>query len=65
VKEVVIQNVRRSNQTIHDCLKLFGDDAELQKLITHTFDFNDVQKGFDLVSKYGDGVIKCVIRNDG
>jgi L-iditol 2-dehydrogenase len=64
VREVVMQNVRRSNQTIHDCVKLFGDDAELQKLITHSFDLEDVQKGFDLVSKYGDGVIKCVIRNE-
>lgn len=65
VKEVVVQNVRRSNQTIHDCVKLFGDDAELQKLITHSFDLNDVQEGFELVSRYGDGVIKCVIRNNG
>jgi L-iditol 2-dehydrogenase len=65
VKEVVVQNVRRSNQTIHDCVELFGDDADLQKLITHSFNLNDVQKGFELVSKYGDGVIKCVIRNNG
>ena len=62
-KEIRIQNVRRSNQTIHDCVKLFSDDLELGKLITHSFDLKDVQKGFNLVSEYKDGVIKCVITN--
>lgn len=62
-KEVVIQNVRRSNQTMHDCVKLFGNDFELEKIVTHSFDFKNVQKGFDLVSKYKGNVIKCVIEN--
>ena len=63
-KEIRIQNVRRSNQTIHDCVKLFSNDLELEKMITHSFDFKDVQKGFDLVSKFKENVIKCVITND-
>ena len=63
-KEIKIQNVRRSNQTMHDCVKLFSDDFELERIITHSFDLNDVQKGFDLVSKFKDNVIKCVITNN-
>lgn len=64
VKEIRIQNIRRSNQTMHDCLKLFSNDSrELEKMITHSFDLKDVQKGFDLVSGYKDKVIKCVITN--
>lgn len=63
VKEVRIQNVRRSNQTMHDCLKLFSGDNEIEKIVTHSFDLKDVQKGFDLVSKYAGNVIKCIITN--
>ncbi|MEK7669382.1 MAG: alcohol dehydrogenase catalytic domain-containing protein [Patescibacteria group bacterium] len=63
-KEIRIQNVRRSNQTMHDCVKLFSNDFELEKIITHSFDFKDVQKGFDLVSAFKGNVIKCVITND-
>ena len=63
-KEIKIQNVRRSNQTIHDCVKLFSNDFELEKLVTHSFDFKDVQKGFDLVSTHKKNVIKCIITND-
>ncbi len=63
-KEVRIQNVRRSNQTMHDCVKLFANDFNLEKIITHSFDLKDVQKGFDLVSAFKDNVIKCVITNE-
>lgn len=62
-KEIRIQNVRRSNQTLHDCLKLFSNDHKLEKIVTHSFDLKDAQKGFDLVSKYADCVLKCVITN--
>ena len=63
-KEIRIQNVRRSNQTIHDCIKLFSNDFELERMITHSFDLEDIQKGFDLVSGYKENVIKCVITNE-
>lgn len=63
-KEIRVQNVRRSNQTMHDCVKLFSDDFELEKLVTHSFDLEDVQKGFNLVSSLKDNVIKCVITNE-
>ncbi len=63
-KEIKIQNIRRSNQTLHDCVKLFSNDLELEKIITHSFDLKDVQKGFDLVSSFRENVIKCVIINE-
>lgn len=63
-KEIRIQNVRRSNQTMRDCVKLFSNNFNLEKIITHTFDLKDVQKGFDLVGAFGDDVIKCVITNE-
>lgn len=63
-KEIRIQNVRRSNQTLHDCVRLFSDDPTLENIITHSFDLKDVQKGFELVSGFKGDVIKCVITND-
>ena len=63
-REVTVQNVRRSNQTLHDCVALFKNDRDLRKLITHSLPLKDVQKGFTLVSKNRGGVIKCVITND-
>lgn len=63
-KEISIQNVRRSNQTLNDCIKLFSDDLNIEKMITHKLKFKDIQKGFEMVGKYKNNVIKCVIVND-
>lgn len=63
IKEITIKNVRRSNQTLIDCIKLFSNDKDIGKMITHQFEFSDIQKGFELVSKYKGNVIKCVIKN--
>lgn len=63
-KEITIQNVRRSNQTLEDCIKLFNDDKNVEKMITHRFNLKDIQKGFDMVGKYKNNVVKCVIYTD-
>jgi len=63
-KEIIIQNVRRSNQTLEDCIKLFSDDKNIEKMITHKFRLKHIQKGFNMVGKYKNNVIKCVIFND-
>ncbi|HMS22635.1 MAG TPA: alcohol dehydrogenase catalytic domain-containing protein [Candidatus Levybacteria bacterium] len=60
-KEVTIKNIRRSNQTLGDCVKMFSNDKNLEKLITHTFRFEKAQNAFNLVSKYKGKVIKCVV----
>lgn len=63
-KEVTLQNVRRSNQTLEDCIKLFSDDTKIERIVTHEFNLTDTQKAFDLVANYSDNVVKCVIKPD-
>jgi L-iditol 2-dehydrogenase len=63
-KELTIKNVRRSNQTLEDCVKNYTGDIDIEKIISHEFKFEDVQKAFDLVADYGDGVLKCIITNN-
>jgi L-iditol 2-dehydrogenase len=60
-KEITIKNVRRSNQTLEDCVMLFSNDKNLEKLVTHKYKFEKAQNAFNLVSKYKGNVIKCVI----
>ena len=62
-KEVTLKNVRRSNQTLEDCIMMFSKDKNLEKLITHEYKFEKIQNAFNLVSKYKGSVIKCVVRN--
>jgi threonine dehydrogenase-like Zn-dependent dehydrogenase len=63
-KELTIKNVRRSNQTLDDCVKNYTGDNEIERIISHEFDFENIQKGFDLVADYGDQVLKCIIKNN-
>ncbi len=62
-KELVIHNVRRSNRTLQDCIKLTAGDGTLEKMISHRFPLESVQKAFEMVGNYSDGVIKCMIVN--
>lgn len=62
IKELNIQNIRRANQTLHNCVQHFSDDpAQLNKLVSHRYCLDDIQKAFELVSGKKDGVIKCMI----
>jgi threonine dehydrogenase-like Zn-dependent dehydrogenase len=63
-KELTIKNVRRSNQTLHDCVKQYSEDTEIEKIISHEFKFEDIQKAFNLVADYNDQVLKCIITNN-
>ena len=63
-KELTIKNVRRSNQTLDDCVKHYTGDNNIEKIISHEFNFEDIQKAFDLVADYGDQVLKCIIKNN-
>ena len=63
-KELTIKNVRRSNQTLDDCVKHYTGDSNIEKIISHEFNFEDIQKAFDLVADYGDQVLKCIIKNN-
>jgi L-iditol 2-dehydrogenase len=63
-KELTIKNVRRSNQTLDDCVKHYTGDNNIEKIISHEFNFEDIQNAFDLVADYGDQVLKCIIKNN-
>lgn len=63
-KEVCLYNVRRSNQTLEDCVKLFAKAKSTERMITHKFALDDIQKAFRMVSEYKNNVIKCMIVNE-
>ena len=63
-KELTIKNVRRSNQTLDDCVKNYTGDNEIEGIISHEFDFNDIQQAFDTVADYKDQILKCIIKNN-
>ena len=61
-KEIDIQNVRRQNQCTSRALELIADKKiDVDFLGTHTFPLEKTQEAFELVSNYGDGVIKAMI----
>jgi L-iditol 2-dehydrogenase len=61
VNELTLQNVRRSNQTLRDCISLTTGDDTLARMITHRLPLESLQKGLELTGNYQDGVIKCMI----
>lgn len=60
-KQIVLKNSRRSNQKIEKSYELFQDDQSIDKLVTHKFLLDDIQKAFEVASNYQDGVIKAMI----
>ncbi len=64
-KEIHIQNIRRQNETVQEAIDLLGSGRfNIGTLLTHRFPFEETQSAFDLVAKYGDGVVKAVIQLD-
>jgi len=61
-KELVIRNLRRQNEALHPTLELISSGKiKPQKMVTHTFIFDEVARAFDLVAGYKDGVMKAMI----
>lgn len=61
-KEVTIINVRRQNGAVEETLEMLENrSADVSKMPTHRFSFDDTKKAFDLVASYGDGVMKAMI----
>jgi L-iditol 2-dehydrogenase len=61
-KEICIQNVRRQNESLHDCLDLLSSKkVDVSHWVTHRFKFSETKKAFDLVADYNDGVVKAMI----
>lgn len=63
-KELILQNVRRSNQTLEESLKIYSNNKKVEAVITHEFELNEIQKAFEIVSGYKKNVVKCMIVNN-
>ncbi|HEY4784481.1 MAG TPA: alcohol dehydrogenase catalytic domain-containing protein [Bacteroidales bacterium] len=61
-KEICIQNVRRQNESLHDCLDLLSSGkVNVKHWATHRFNLKDTKEAFDMVANYKDGVIKAMV----
>ena len=63
-KEICIQNVRRQVGCVQDSLDMITGGLNVDMMATHRFKFADTKEAFDLVSNYGDGVVKAMIEFD-
>ena len=59
-KELLIINVRRSNQCLEECLKLIEESPSITKdceqIITHKMPLENIQSAFEMASSYDDCV---------
>jgi L-iditol 2-dehydrogenase len=61
-KELCIQNVRRQNESLTECLNFMEKGLlKADHWVTHRFKLNDCKKAFDMVADYNDGVLKAMI----
>lgn len=61
-KEICIQNVRRQNDVLDECLELIGSGKiDLKNWVTHRFPLKQANEAFELVANYQDGVLKAMI----
>ena len=64
-KEICIQNVRRQNDSVEEALRLIREGRiKAGSMVTHRFPFERTREAFELVSRYGDGVMKAMIYFD-
>lgn len=61
-KELTIINVRRQTRCVQPTIDLLtAGRIDADFMITHTFDFQQTQEAFEMVSEYRDGVVKAMI----
>jgi L-iditol 2-dehydrogenase len=61
-KEICIQSIRRQNHSVEEALELMEKKlVDVDKMATHRFSFAQTKAAFDLVTNYGDGVMKAMI----
>ena len=61
-KEISIIHVRRQNECIQPALDFISaGKVDTERMITHRFPFEKSKEAFDLVSSYGDGVLKALV----
>lgn len=60
--EICIQNVRRQNGVVEECLDLLHRKTiKLDSWVTHRFPLEKTPEAFELVANYKDGVLKAMI----
>ncbi len=61
-KELTVINVRRQNHCVEEAIALVESGrVDVEKMVTHNFEFAQTAKAFDIVEGYKDGVIKAMI----
>lgn len=61
-KEILIQNVRRQNESVERTLEMISDGRiKPDSMQTHNFSFDETASAFDMVAGYRDGVMKAMI----
>lgn len=61
-KELTLRQVRRQNECQHDALDLVQKEKlDVDFMVTHHFKLDEVDKAFELVDNYDDGIIKAMI----
>lgn len=61
-KEICIQNVRRQNGVVEECLELIANGSiKVKDWVTHRFPLSQCNEAFELVANYRDGVLKAMI----
>jgi L-iditol 2-dehydrogenase len=61
-KEITVVNVRRQNERFQAAIDLIADGkVDIDFMITHHYNLNQVNEAFDLVADYQDGVLKAMI----
>lgn len=64
-EEISIHNVRRQNNKYNEALEILDKKRiNIYGFVSHKFKIGQIQKAFDLVESYRDGVIKAVIEFD-
>jgi len=64
-KELTIINIRRQNGCVQGALDLVANrKVNVDFMLTHRFKLEEAQEAFELVGRYGDGVIKAMISNE-
>ncbi|MBV9850071.1 MAG: alcohol dehydrogenase catalytic domain-containing protein [Armatimonadetes bacterium] len=64
-KELIIQNVRRQNNTVQRAIDMIADkEIDVNVMVTHHLPFARTQEGFDMVADYQDGVVKAMVTFD-
>jgi len=62
IKEIDILNVRRSNVKFNRMQNIIlKNSIPINKLVTHYFKIEDIQKGFNLASNYKDNIIRGIV----